>query len=419
MMKSSKDILWTVAGQLSKVIFQSGFILLLAIVLSPDLYGKYTIVVALINIMGPFIGLGFNQLLVELNVKKEYTANQLYSTGFWLVLSTSLFLTIVGMFIILSIYGLDKEIILLFLFLSLADFFALKFTELNSQSAISNLKFEKAAKIQSLISFSRFSAVAITFVLIQMKNENYLIVWLSLYVTFSILTSLLSIKISDKSILVIRLSNVRLNLNVMKRGIYYSIGLSSQGVYNDVDKIILSKNKNVSTSELGNYGLAYKMMDVIFVPLKSILIKNFPLIIEKGSLKDWDFFYKYLKKILVISYIYILVVLVFLVFMGEKLILFIFSDQYTFTYTYLMYIAPLLFVRMTNYLIADIITGLGFQKKRSLVQVFVAIMNLIFSIILINILNIAGAVIASYISEFIMLIFLILIILKIRKGERL
>lgn len=417
MLKGKKDILWTILGQFSRVIFQSGFILLLAVLLNPEAYGKYTIVVAIITIMGPFIGLGFNQLLIELNVKKELNPVIIYTTGFWLIIFSFLIALLSGIVVINSFYELDSEILMLFIFLAISDLLALKITELNSQMCIANSFFDRAAKIQSLISISRFLAVAITFFITYVFEDIFIFSWLILYAFFSIINSLISMKMSQQTHKNLKLSNVFLDLNIIKRGFYYSIGLSSQGIYNDVDKIILSKTNGVEVSQIGHYGLTYKLMDVVFVPLKAILIKNFPLMIAKGKEKNWLFLVRYLKKMALISYAYITICIITLILFGQEVINFTFGSEYDNVYNYLLLILPLLFFRISNYLIADVITGLGYQKVRSVIQICIATANFILSIILIKVWEIEGAVVASYLSEFMMIVALFVTIIGIRRGK--
>ena len=67
----------------------------------------------------------------------------------------------------------------------------------------------------------------------------------------------------------------------LREGFYFSAGLSAQTIYNDIDKTMLARLGTLDAT--GIYGAAYRLIDVSFVPLSSLLAATYPIFFQKGT----------------------------------------------------------------------------------------------------------------------------------------
>ena len=66
----------------------------------------------------------------------------------------------------------------------------------------------------------------------------------------------------------------------MREGFYFSAGLSAQTIYNDIDKTMLARLGTLEAA--GIYGAAYRLIDVTFVPIQSLLAAAYPNFFRTG-----------------------------------------------------------------------------------------------------------------------------------------
>lgn len=407
-----QKVIWMLYGQGGRLIFQTLYFLILASLMGPEVYGLIVTVASIILILGPFCGIGFNSLITrELSIKSNQFSD-VYGVGIKLTIFSFIFLLLLGESIIFLIYNSSEYLytaMILYLFLSIADLLLLKLNEMSSQIYIATGQVKKAAHILTAISFVRFLSVSMLF----MYGSLSLINWV---VTYFVLSLILSVFILIKVYKDEFIPNLSANIkwNSIKEGVYFSIGLSSQGVYNDVDKTILGKYQ--SNYDTGQYGFSYKLLDVLFVPIKAILALTFPKFFKQGKelgMKGTNkLAYKYLLPLLM----YCLIISIISCFTLPMIIESLFTD-YIDSIKYFYLLIPILFLKTTHYLIADSITGAGYQKERSLVQVGVAILNFILCLIFIIKYGVYGAILASIVSDFVMLISIFILSRKLLKKE--
>ncbi len=61
----------------------------------------------------------------------------------------------------------------------------------------------------------------------------------------------------------------------------YSIGLSAQGVYNDIDKVMLASLSSLGSA--GVYAAAYRVIDLAFVPMRAVLSVTYVRFFRLGA----------------------------------------------------------------------------------------------------------------------------------------
>nr|WP_255551561.1 polysaccharide biosynthesis C-terminal domain-containing protein [Sporosarcina sp. E16_8] len=79
---------------------------------------------------------------------------------------------------------------------------------------------------------------------------------------------------------------------------------------------------------------------------------------------------------------------------------------------------PIVILRGIHYVFADALTGAGYQRDRSIIQLFVAMINFTLNIILIKVYGVYGAILSSVLSDLIMTVLIIYTIKKKIKSIR-
>ncbi|MED4054186.1 oligosaccharide flippase family protein [Niallia taxi] len=412
----AKKIGWMLYGQGGRLVFQTIYFLGLAFVFSTSEYGIYVSVTALIVILSPFCGLGFNSLIVKIISTDEKNFPRIFGNTIKITVYTYLALLLIGLSAILLIFNTSRIAIMLFLIMSLADLLLLKFTEMSSQIFIAKGKVKISAHILNFISIVRFLSILIYIILSKLfliftGLINWAIVYLICSVLFTIIVFVFTLKKSEKPIL-----RDKIKLHYIREGVYFSIGLSSQGVYNDVDKTLLGKYATLETT--GLYGFAYKILDVMFIPVKAILAITFPMFFRAGKEGGILETVKLSKKILIPLTIFTFLISLTAYFIVPLFINEFFYNKYAGSIEIFKLLLPIVILRNIHYILADAITGAGFQKERSIIQIIVAGVNFILNLYLIKTYQVSGAIFASLFCDLLMVLLIsILVWYKIKNTK--
>ncbi|WYU51537.1 oligosaccharide flippase family protein [Bacillus sp. FSL K6-0047] len=411
-----KKILWMIYGQGGRMVFQTFYFLLLAVVLGPTDYGAFVIVSSILIILGPFCGMGFNSILTRDISAGKNNFPELFGSAIKVTFYSYFCLLLIGEFIILLIFGNENNygiIALMFLILSVADLFFLKLNEMSAQIYIAKNYVKRASHIFNFISLSRFLSVFSIFLFANSENAM-LIMWVITYFAFSLILSIV-VYIGTLRKVESPVFSIPLKMSQLKEGVFFSIGLSSQGVYNDIDKTLLGRFESANVT--GHYGFAYKVLDVLFIPVKAILALTFPMFFKVGEKEGVYGTYRLAKKVLIPLFFYCIASVIIAYYFFPIIIELVFP-AYTDSIKYFTLLLPIVVLRVFHYVFADALTGAGFQKERSYVQIFIAVFNFLLSFILILTFSIYGAIYASLISDALMLLTISLLLLKKVKNEK-
>ena len=64
-------------------------------------------------------------------------------------------------------------------------------------------------------------------------------------------------------------------------GLYFSTSLSAQNIYNDIDKTMLARMATLDA--VGIYAAAYRLIDVAFIPVRSLLYAGYTDFFRAGQ----------------------------------------------------------------------------------------------------------------------------------------
>jgi O-antigen/teichoic acid export membrane protein len=386
-----KSTFWLLASNGAKLVLQAMYFVIIARALGPEQYGAFVGATSLISILSPFATLGIGSLLVK-NVSRNRNLFNIYWGNSLLVIVT-IGLGLALLSLPLSYAFLPKTIpISLIFFAAIADLIFLRIIDTSAQAFQSVLWLSKTAQLNILPQITRLLA-AITLILI-IPDPNALS-WTFIYLISTAMCAAISGGIVSKLLGKPELDRKRI-IPELKEGIYFSLGLSSQTIYNDIDKTMLARLANLA--DTGLYAAAYRIIDVSFVPVRSLLGAAYARFFRSGE-KGISGTLALAKQLLPIAALYGAfagVAIFFCAPVVEK----IFGDEYSGTVDALRWLAPIPFLKAMHYFAADALTGAGFQSVRSKIQVLVALFNVLLNLWLIPKYSWLGASWSSIASDF-------------------
>jgi O-antigen/teichoic acid export membrane protein len=193
-----------------------------------------------------------------------------------------------------------------------------------------------------------------------------------------------------------------LSLSEFKEGFHFATGLASQTIYNDVDKTMLVRWGGLEAT--GIYGATYRIVDVSFAPVASLVYAAFARFFrhgQKGILGSVAF----AKKLLPYTAGYGAVATLLLIGFSPLLPRFL-GSQFAESAVALRWLSPLVFFKSIHYFLADSMTGAGFQSVRASIQIAIVVVNVFLNLWLIPEYSWRGAAWASLASDGLLLVFL-------------
>lgn len=408
----ARNTLWMLLSQGIRLVLQAAYFVIIARALGAEQYGAFVGVTALVAILAPFASLGSGNLLIK-NVSRnralfgEYWGNALlisFVSGAALILLVLLVAPIV----------LPKTVPLLLIFLvAVTDLIFARILDMAGQAFQAVLWLSKTAQLNILPQVTRLIAAL---ALVNFFPQWGAVGWTFLYLISTAVSALIGVILVHVSLGAPKLAISRLKPEILE-GFYFSVSLSAQTVYNDIDKTMLARLSSLAAT--GIYAAAYRLIDVAFVPVRSLLAAAYAKFFQRGS-SGISGTMDFAKRLLPIAGIYGAIAATGL-FLFAPVVPYILGDEYASTVEALRWLAPLPFLKAMHYFAADTLTGAGFQGMRSAVQAFVAVFNVSVNLWLIPVYSWKGAAWSSLASDTILMLSLwaVVVFLYQRQVHRL
>ena len=390
MSKLAKNTTWMSIGQGLRLAVQAVFFTVIARALGVHNYGSFVGVAALVGIFYPFGAWGSGHLLV----KAVAGDKRMFPVAWGNALCTTMVCSTVlaAVVLLLSKYLLPNTIPLrLVLLVVLSDIPGLSLITIAAQAFQAFEQLHWTATINVLLSTNRMLGAVI---LVFFEHHPSALQWGYVYLACTAVTATVS-----SALVLFRLGAPRVALRPSRewlwRGFHFSVGMSAQTIYNDVDKTMLSRFSSLAAT--GIYGAAYRLVDVSFAPVLALLYSAYPNFFREGSVGVASSF-AYAKPLLRRATGYgILVGCGILLFAGA--VPFVLGDDYSHTVEALRWLSPLPALKATHYFLSDTLTGAGHQGLRSAIQVAVALFNVLINLWLIPAYSWKGAAWSSIASD--------------------
>ena len=390
--------IWTLlSSSILRIIFQAMYFVILARAFGPEQYGAYIGIIAIISLFIPFASLGSNWVLIQ-NVSRNQSlfADYFGTSILKNLVFGSIFISII--LLILNLSPIPNISVYSAFFLCLANLIFMTLGDLCRDAFISIGLLKYTARMILLLSFNRFLA---SLVLITLFETPTLLIWSMLYCGATLFTAIIGFTLVFKLIGSPKFKFFRITQE-LTGGLAFSIGGSAENIYNDLDKSMLVKL--ASPQATGIYGAAFQIFSVSLAPLQAMMLAAYRKFFQsgesgiRGSL-EWC------KRLLPVSLGYSMLGIAG-IFILAPLLPKIIGEEYNDSALALMWFSPLILVRAIHSLAADVLTGSDHQKSRSASQVLVALINGLLNLWLIPLYQWRGAIMATLISEVLLMIFL-------------
>lgn len=391
-----RNTLWMLLGDGAGTAIQAIYFVIIARALGSQGYGTIMGVSALVGILAPFASLGSGNILIKHVARDGATFSKYWGRAIVLTVASGLLLTMLAL--VLSSFLLPAAIpILLVLCLSISS---LIFSALLGVSAQAFQGFQRMAETSAIMFLPSILRLIGLLTLICLKKPTPLDLGyvylastaLATMISFCYVKRELGKPIYDKKVF-----NVEI-----KEGMYFSIGLSSQGVYNDIDKTMLARLATLE--DVGIYAAAYRIIDVAFRPVRSLYFATYARFFQSGAsgLRGTLIFV-----VRLLPYVagYGLAVS-FLLFVSAPIMPYVFGRDFADAVLALRWLSLLPLLKVLHCFPADSLTGAGFQGARSCCQVATAVLNVLLNLWLIPIYSWKGAAWASLASDGMQIVFM-------------
>lgn len=386
----ARNTSWMLLGQGLKLIIQALYFTVIARSLGAPKYGAFVGVVGLVGILFPFGTLGSGYLLIK-NVARD--RNQ-FSKNWGRTLSTTFLSSslLFGGVVLTSRYLLPVTIPLqLAIFVAASDLFGMNITVICGQAFMAFDRLEWTAALNVLLSISRLAAAVL---LAELYHSPTALQWGAFYfgstsvVTLAALL-LVQVKLGTPTF------SLPQTLAETREGLYFSVSQSAQTIYNDIDKAMLARLGTLEAT--GIYGAAYRLIDVSFAPVLSLLAAAYSNFFRVGA-GGISATLQYARPLILRALGYATFVGIALM-AGAGIVPKILGGEYRLTIEALRWLAILPVLKAFHYFLSDVLAGAGHQALRTLIHVGVAIFNVLINLWIIPAYSWRGAAWSSIASD--------------------
>ncbi|MFF3865524.1 lipopolysaccharide biosynthesis protein [Micromonospora sp. NPDC001898] len=189
--------------------------------------------------------------------------------------------------------------------------------------------------------------------------------------------------------------DVRGSFAQARTGMLFAVGLSAQSVYNDLDKVMLSRLGSPEGAAV--YAAAYRVVDFAYTPARSMAAVAYPRFFEAGRAGPRAALR--LTRSLLPKYLAFSVPAALLLVALAPTMPLVFGAEYAAATPALQGLSALLVLKSLHYLAADTLSGSRLQGRRTVCQIAVGVVNAGLNVWLIPAYGWQGAVVSSLVCD--------------------
>lgn len=385
-----KNSLWELLAKAINIGCQAAYFTIIVRVLGTENYGAFVGIASLAALIFPFADLGGGDILIQQVSKDKKVFSIYWGNALLIVLGASLLLATITYFISPFIFHNNITLPVIGAIL-LADLTGLAIFVVSAKAFMSHNLLKNSSLLQIVGTITKLLAAI---VLATYFKQPSLWQWSYLYLSSALITGIIGIIWVSKTLGKPQLAPTIIP-NIASKGVYFSIGQSAHNINSHIDKTMLASMATLEAT--GIYGAAYRLIEVGSIPIYAVLSASYPRFFQEGAggIKGC---LNLVKRLLPFVAIYGACALIgFLLF--APWITYILGDEYQNAIATVRWLAPIPIIGSIQLLLADTLTGAGFQKTRSAIQVTTALGNVGLNIWLIPLYSWRGAAWATLGSD--------------------
>jgi len=386
----ARNTFWVASGQILRVGVQAVYFILIARALGAREFGAYMGVLALVAVAAPFATLGSGNLLIKHVARAPHTFARQWGKALTTTLLTGTIL--LGVVTVVARLWLPASVPLRFvLAIGAADLLFVRLVDLSAQAYQAHQQLSRTALLQLLLSPVRLLAATL---LIAVSPAPTALEWGVLYLLTAMVGGGVAVFFVNRE-----LGRPEFHLrhlgSDLGEGAFFSMSLSAQTFTNDIDKAMLARLATLEAT--GVYAAAYRLVDVAFLPVGSLLMATYAQFFQQG-MHGVGATARFARRLLSLGAGYGLLAAAALYLLAPVLPV-ILGDGYREAILAVRWLALLPFLKAIHYFGADALTGAGHQGIRTVVQVSTAMINVLLNVWLIPLYSWRGAAVATLVSD--------------------
>ena len=359
-------------GQGFRLVIQAAYFVLIARSLGPDAYGAFVTVVAMAALLGPFSGLGSPNLFIKNARSGKREAATCWGNGILITVLSGTLLSALGA-VLSWIVGLKTPPFVIII-VCLSDLVLVKVIDL-AAFGFTALDRMTETSIQSVVvSLLRLGGIA---TLIMVAHPVTLDRWVVVYLLTSLLGTAYAVA-KGCQLWGRPATDLQALREDVTEGVFFSIAGSAATVYNDIDKIMLSRLADLAAT--GVYGAAYRVIDVTMTPVRSLAAAAYPQFFRKGA-GGMAATYRYALSLIAKTALYGLLASAGLWLLAPALP-HVLGSRYDSVVPVVRWLALIPLLRCIHSFLADALSGAGLQPVRTSIQASVAFVNVVANLVI-------------------------------------
>jgi O-antigen/teichoic acid export membrane protein len=353
-------------GQGFRLVIQAAYFVLVARALGPDSFGAFVTVVAMAALLGPFSGLGTANLFIK-NVRSgTREASLCWGNGIVLTVVSGSALSAIGLG--LSLLFRLKTAAFVVIMVCISDLVLLKVTELAAFGFTAMERMKQTALQSVVVSLLRLAGIV---GLMLTVHPVTLRGWVLVYLFTSLLGMTYAV-VKGGQVWGRPVTDLKALRQDVAEGVFFSVAGSAATVYNDIDKIMLSRLAGLAAT--GVYAAAYRVIDVTMTPVRSLAAAAYPQFFRKGT-GGLGATYPYALSLIAKAAIYGSLASAGL-WLFAPCLPGVLGAKYEEVVGAVRWLALIPLLRCIHSFLADALSGAGLQRTRTGVQVVVALVNI-------------------------------------------
>jgi O-antigen/teichoic acid export membrane protein len=277
------------------------------------------------------------------------------------------------------------------MFVAASDLFGMNITGICGQAFIAFDRLKWTAALNVLLSTSRLVAAVL---LVALYHGPSALQWGTFYFGSTSVVTLAALLLVLVKLGAPTFSSSR-TFAETREGFYFSVSQSAQTIYNDIDKTMLARLGTLEAT--GIYGAAYRLIDVSFAPVCSLLTAAYPNLFRIG-LGGISATLEYARPLILRALGYATFVSIALL-VGAGIVPYVLGGEYRLTVEALRWLAILPILKTVHFFLSDALAGAGYQGVRTFIHVGVAIFNVLINLWVIPAYSWRGAAWSSIASD--------------------
>ena len=385
-----RNSLWELLAKAVNIGCQAAYFTIVVRVLGTENYGAFVGITAFAALIFPFANLGSGDILIQQVSRDRKVFASYWGNTLVIVSCASLFLAFAAYFISPLLFSSITSLTAILTIL-LADLTGLAMTVVSAKAFMSHNLLKNSSLLQIIGTITKLLAAI---ALATCYEKPFLFQWSYLYLLSAIVTAAIGIIWVSKTLGKPKPAPQAIP-EMASKGVYFSIGESAYNINSDIDKTMLASMSTLEAT--GIYGAAYRLIQVGSIPIYAVLSASYPKFFQEGA-KGIQGCLSLVKRLLPFVAIYGVISLIGFLFLAPW-ITYVLGDEYQNAIATVRWLAPIPIIGSIQLLLADTLTGAGFQKTRSAIQVITALGNVGLNFWLIPLYSWKGAAWATLSSD--------------------